>query len=284
MALIPPSYFNCVVTLGNREAADDITWTGTGTLVGRLHHSISSDQQEYHLFIVTNRHVLQDRTDLVVRFNPSGPEPSRNYIIPLYNKTGASLWTGHKNPDIDLAAIGIDANFLSAHEIQYDFFKSDYHFTPLKEMAQKQISEGDFVYVLGFPMGIAAPERHYVIARSGIIARVQDAINRHSADFLIDAMVFPGNSGGPVIYKPEIISIGAPAVSKPGLIGIIASYLTYTETALSQQTGQPRIVFEENSGLAVVIPIDYVQETIDRAFNSIQFTIAKEIVETPPSI
>lgn len=68
-------------------------------------------QQEYHLFIVTNRHVLQDRTDLVVRFNPSGPEPSRNYIIPLYNKTGASLWTGHKNPDIDLAAIGIDANF-----------------------------------------------------------------------------------------------------------------------------------------------------------------------------
>ena len=35
------------------------------------------------------------------------------------------------------------------------------------------------------------------------------------------------------------------------------------DIAVSQQTHRPRIVFEENSGLAEVIPIDRVNETIE---------------------
>jgi hypothetical protein len=35
---------------------------------------------------------------------------------------------------------------------------------------------------------------------------------------------------------------------------------------VSKQTGKSRVVFEENSGLAVVIPADYVLETIDICF------------------
>ena len=80
-------------------------------------------------------------------------------------------------------------------------------------------------------------------------------------------MIFPGNSGGPVVNKPEIISVeGTNSVPSPYLIGIVASYLTYTDTAVSKQTGQSRVVFEENSGLAVVIPADYILETIDTCF------------------
>ena len=80
-------------------------------------------------------------------------------------------------------------------------------------------------------------------------------------------MIFPGNSGGPVINKPEVISIeGTSSVPSPYLIGIVSSYLTYTDTAVSKQTGQSRVVFEENSGLAVVIPADYILETIDLCF------------------
>lgn len=47
---------------------------------------------------------------------------------------------------------------------------------------------------------------------------------------------------------------------------IVSNYLTYTDTAVSKQTGQSRVVFEENSGLAVIIPVDYVLETIDTCF------------------
>lgn len=38
------------------------------------------------------------------------------------------------------------------------------------------------------------------------------------------------------------------------------SYETYKDVAISRQTRRPRIVFEENSGLASVIPVDRVNE------------------------
>ncbi len=282
MALIPKSYFNCVVTLGTRSPNGDVSWIGTGTLVGRLFQTQADGQKRYHIYIITNRHVLAQQVDLVVRFNPSGGKTSQNYDIPLYRKNGTALWRGHSNPEIDLAAIGLDADFLEEHVSPYDFFQSDVHFMPTQEMASAGVSEGDFVYVLGFPMGIASKLRHYVIARSGCIARIQPALSQDDNDFLIDAMIFPGNSGGPVVYKPEIISIeGTQSVTKPGLIGIVASYLTYSDTAISQQTGQARIVFEENSGLAVIHPVDFVLETIEDTF---QYSLIKENRNTHPTV
>jgi len=50
-------------------------------------------------------------------------------------------------------------------------------------------------------------ERNYVIARCGMIARFDDEILTTSRTFLIDAAVFPGNSGGPVIVKPNSDSL-----------------------------------------------------------------------------
>jgi hypothetical protein len=46
------------------------------------------------------------------------------------------------------------------------------------------------------------------------------------------------------------------------LIGVVRAYLPYTDVALSQQTGQIRMVSQENSGLAEVLPVDYINETI----------------------
>lgn len=269
MALIPPSYFNCVVALGKRERYGDLEWIGTGTLIGRFYQSASGGRSEYHVFIVTNKHVLENQGSLVVRFNPRTSRQARDYGIPLFQRNGKPLWKGNPDPETDVAAIGIDADFLNREEIRYDFFQSNHHTMSLAGMSDTGVAEGDFVYVLGFPLGIVAPDRLYVIARSGCIARLRDTLEGDSKDFLIDAMIFPGNSGGPVIYKPEIISIeGTRSVSKPCVLGIVSGYLTYKETALSQQSGQPCVVFEENSGLAVVVPMDLVMETIDLVFAS----------------
>ena len=267
MALIPPFFFNCVVALGKRESDGEVNWIGTGTLVGRFFKKTSLNVNHYHIFIVTNRHVMENNSSLVVRFNPLNSHPAKDYDIPVIDESGEPVWKSHSNTEIDLAAICLDADFLSDEGISYDYFHSDLHLMPLSQMAKQGMSEGDFIYVLGFPMGIMAPDRQYVISRTGIIARLRDALERTNNDFMIDSMIFPGNSGGPVINKPEIISIeGTNSVPSPYLIGIVASYLTYTDTAVSKQTGQSRVVFEENSGLAVVIPADYVLETIDICF------------------
>jgi hypothetical protein len=81
---------------------------------------------------------------------------------------------------------------------------------------------------------------------------------------VVDALVFPGNSGGPVILKPELMSIeGTKSNNKSVIIGVIKSYIPYRDVAVSEQTGLPRIIFEDNSGLSIVEPIDHIIETIN---------------------
>lgn len=272
MALIPPFSFNCVVAIGVRKTTAHAPpqWVGTGTLIGRLFQKTATGEGQYHIFIVTNKHVIEGYSSIVLRFSPLGNKPAKDYEIPLLDKSGGYLWREHPGQIIDIAVIAINADFLKAEGVCYDFFQSDNHLMPLSEMSQTGVSEGDFIYVLGFPMGIVDLDRQFVIARSGIIARLRDTLEGHKKDFLIDAFIFPGNSGGPVIYKPEIISIGGTkSVAKPGLVGIVASYLTYKDVAISQQTGHTRSITEENSGLANVIPVDFVMETIEACFSSL---------------
>jgi hypothetical protein len=113
-------------------------------------------------------------------------------------------------------------------------------------------------------MNLAGVQKNYVIVRQGVIARIAEMLDGISNTFMIDTLVFPGNSGGPVVLKPEMFAIdGTKPQTNANLIGVVTSYRPYTDIAISPQTGRPRIVFEENSGLAEVLPIDYVDETIN---------------------
>ena len=113
-------------------------------------------------------------------------------------------------------------------------------------------------------MGLVGTSRNYVIVRQGCLARVRDALLGEEVQFLIDAAVFPGNSGGPVVTAPQPLGItGTPTYNEASLIGIITSYVPYRDIAISQQTGRTRVTFDENSGLALVTPFDFIDETIN---------------------
>ena len=127
-----------------------------------------------------------------------------------------------------------------------------------------KFSEGDEIFVMGFPLGLAGDERNYVIVRQGMVARIRDWYEGYSKEFLIDSSIFPGNSGGPVIAKPTMFSYGQ-TMPRPKLIGMVAAYLPYEDVAWSRQTGRPKMISEENSGLATVVPIDPILQTVSRA-------------------
>src|ERR1019366_8874960 len=59
---------------------------------------------------------------------------------------------------------------------------------------------------LGFPLQLVGGERNYVIVRHGTIARIGDMLAGTNKNFLVDTFIFPGNSGGPVILKPEMMA------------------------------------------------------------------------------
>ena len=271
MALIPPFFLNSVVALGDQSPDSAIKPYATGFLYGYPAGFTNDDgAKQYHVFLVTNRHVFQraaERSDtLYVRFNKLFDTGTNIYPV----KLGDTSWTVHPDPNADVAVLNINPDRINSDGIEYFFFQSDDHTVSLEQACTDQVSEGDGIFVLGFPLGEAGKERNYAIVRQGIIARIQDWLKGNARTFLIDASVFPGNSGGPVLLKPELTSIaGTKTNSRCSLIGMVSSYLPYTEVAVSQQTGRPRMTFEENSGLGDVVPIDVINEAVKAAMDKL---------------
>jgi S1-C subfamily serine protease len=267
MALIPPFFIDCVVAIGT-VVEDQQYWIGTGFLFGNLIEETEDKFNKYNVYLVTNKHVLNNLNTIKVRFNPQMEQSAKDYDLILKDDNGNLLWTGHPDPEIDVAVVGINISKVRDEGMKCSFFESDRHVETIEQLKQRDTSEGDSIFVMGFPMGMVAIDRQHTFVRGGIISRIKDLFEKRSKDFVIDAFVFPGNSGGPVITRPETQSIhGTKFSTKANLIGIVKSYIPYNDVAISQQTKRPRVVFEENTGLTKIEPVDYILETIQNAID-----------------
>lgn len=281
MALIPPFFADCVVAVGLEEQSGGRAWAASGFLYGHYIGDNQDGTKRYGVYLVTNRHVFQNLPAAYLRFNPEANEPAREYRLPLRDKDGALLWFPHPNDRVDVAVIPIDFQLLREQAMQVSYFRSDEHVANLDKLKEIGVTEGDFVYVLGFPMGLIGGERNTVIVRSGSIARIRDALAGANQEYLVDAFIFPGNSGGPIVSKPEALSIkGTKPQEAAYLIGITRSYVSYRDVAVSMQSKRQRVVFEENSGLAAVHPIDFAQDIIKDHLR----TLEPEIRETESQV
>jgi hypothetical protein len=275
--LVPPFFINSVVALGTMlpvvevGAPPRLEWRTLGT--GFFYAYLIQDdpvpaQRKYEVYLVTAKHVvqafIQENRDLSVRVNSKdASSQSRQFEIANQPQPGSGTWFCHPNPKVDVAAVSISFDYLKQEGIEPNAIASDQHSADRTKLAELEVTAGDGVFVLGFPMGLSGAQRNYVIVRQGAIARISEMLDKVSPTFMLDALIFPGNSGGPVILKPEITSIsGTKSHSNAYLIGVVTDYRSYVDTAVSQQTKRPRITFEENSGLADVLPIDVVNEAI----------------------
>lgn len=120
------------------------------------------------------------------------------------------------------------------------------------------------IFVLGFPLGLLKGIRAHVFVRGGVVSRIAELYEGLSSDFTVEAFVFPGNSGGPVLVRPEIIAIkGTKAYPECKLIGIVKSYIHFRKTANSQQPNNSTILIENNTGLTMVETVDSIIQTIE---------------------
>ena len=269
MTLIPQFFLNCVAAIGV-PTDKGARWVASGFFYAKSMGVNESGQSLYKTYLVTNRHVLEGVTQASIRLNPKAGNPAKEFGMPLVDSAGKSVVFNHPDPKIDVAVIPIRPDSPDLQDIEINYFIEGQH-TLTRDTAKKEgLAEGDLVYVLGFPLELVGGARNYVIVRQGNIARIRDALDGVSDDFLIDASVYPGNSGGPVITKPEIVSIsGTNAISSSFLIGIVRAYIPYTDYAMSAQTGRPRVTFEENSGLASVVLVDKINETVQVHLNAL---------------
>jgi hypothetical protein len=297
-ALIPPFFLDCVVALGYRQLTvienpdgsrravpGPFVPMASGFLYGHFLKKVDAANSNYRIYLVTNEHVLEaienaekSQIDMLsklpkmapvteplhvfIRFNPKTAGPAREDLTaPLHDPDKKSNWCVDKDHDVAVVPIGADA--LQKAGVQFNYFQGDEHAAGRSKVSEIGLAEGDHIYVLGFPMGLVGGQRNFVITRQGVIARIRDYLAMSTDRFLIDALIFPGNSGGPVVSTVEASSIeGTKSQNRAYLLGVVRAYIPYRDVAVSRQSGEERVAFTENSGLAEVIPIDLVQALI----------------------
>lgn len=197
------------------------------------------------LFVVTADHVVPQDGEVYFRI----PQKETHESIHRSHKSIMSIselnWVRNKEDDLAIAFFGYQ-NSDDIKAINIEDFRANYD----------DVSIGDDVFVLGYPSSVIFaqdPKIHFV--RNGIVSS-----KLPNGRIIIDSFLFPGNSGGPVFWKPSMgLEVKEPLIGEsiPGrfakLIGIVLQTLSYREEAISTQTGRSRITFEDNSGLSIII-------------------------------
>lgn len=273
MGMFPPRLLDTIAAIGvpDEDDPDDLNkvhWTGTAFTYGHIKQEVETDEgPAWHIrgYLVTNRHVAECNAQLTVLFRPAATDEAIAVRMTPHKETGESPWVCHPDPDVDVAVTGaLEGYMAERHPGQrLERMVSQQAFS-IEELREMGVTEGDSVAVLGFPLGAVEPPTGRPLLRAGVISRIQPTFAGHQSNFLIDAQIFPGNSGGPVLLVPQVMSVtDSPPVSEGGLIGIVHATLLHRDVAVSPQTGLVRTVFEENAGLGVVIPVNRIHEAID---------------------
>ena len=261
MAIIPSVYLNSVVSIGIRTDATKIVWIGTGFFVGK---GTGKEHKVYPL-LISNKHVYNGKDAIVIRMKKNGSEELQIVDAPLKNDDGSLLYYVHDAEDIDLAVLPLSAQFIVENGLDFSCFNIDENAMSSSELRISGVDEGSIIYMLGYPMGLVNLSSNMPMCRMGCISRMSESQINEQHNMLVDIQNFPGNSGSPIITRPEFVSIsGTPSLDRSVLLGIVHSYLPYREKLINSQTNEVVEIRSENSGIALVHPVEYIREIIDK--------------------
>ena len=266
MAKIPSAYLDFVVALGQETAPAQVNWFATATLYAEVTKREPDGRKFWYApWLITCRHnfLREDKRtsedSLLIRLNLKSGEP-KTFSITLVVE-GRQIWAGHPDESVDIAAFPLPGSALRELDVTEAFLQSDAQCWSVAQMREAELSEGDGVYVLGYPMGIMSRGLQRAVCRSGCMARIRDFYDDQSQPFLIDAQVFPGNSGGLVITCPDLTTLeGSKAITKAAAIGIVTSVETHWSRGRLDDGTPVRVM--DPAGIGGVLPMDRVVETI----------------------
>lgn len=166
-------------------------------------------------------------------------------------------WIFHKVKKYDISLLPIELNI---NDTDFKLIPKDLFF----DSTQSKPSELLQVFFCSYQPGVEKVKDISPVIRSGFIARVN---KDHT--MIIDANTFPGNSGSPLFVAPTVglVRDEGPQIGNPlsgKFLGVVTSYIPYNDIADSRQTGKPRIIFEENTGLATI----HTHEILGEILNS----------------
>lgn len=221
--------------------------------------------------LVTNKHVLADFSEVTFRMvaAENGGPSQRATQISVSEIVPGETWVGHPDENVDIAVmpfIGVMNAMASNGAAPY--FRA---FGPENFLTQTQAEELDGieqVLFVGYPNGLFDTASWMPIVRRGQTATPIYNDYRAQPSFLIDASVFPGSSGSPVVIYDRGMYVtrnGATTIgSRFFLAGVVAA--VHTRQVLGQiilTQGTPAAAFNDMIDLGIVYKAGAIQEAVD---------------------
>ena len=281
-AKIEPAILKAVVRIEAPATVHSAPSQATGFIVSCPNQA--SQQDDRFFFLVTNKHVIGDWTladgdiveyrqhlDLTLYGGVGGAFTTVS--IPISDSSGSPMFNRLRialNPHIDIAVISLNDLQMSINS-PFSFNSLD----PSLLLKFEKINSwftgvGDQVFALGYPLGITSTRTSYPIAKAGYLAAMpgepfsinitstrrngtEASTSLEAKMLIVDGLIVPGNSGGPVVLPSELkirrdpktkqIQYGSEQV-KNFVLGVVSSGLG-------------------SSGLTICFSSDYVLELIE---------------------
>lgn len=244
------------------DANNQVISIGTGFIINR-----EVKPGEYVVYLVSNKHVLCASDAIRLSFTIKSPDNINPLIgnIKTYTITNVkrNLHT-HTNTNVDIAVMPITGLFIKCDDI---FFKGiDYNM--LADFNEDFLSVAQNVEFIGYPDNRFDMKNNLPLIRSGIIASYPKVNFNGEPMFIIDAQVFPGSSGSPVMinlsfehWKTGNIFIGDKQQIK--LLGVVAATMIRNNRLQSVNSVQPQLGTQEVIGLGIVYKSTALKEIIE---------------------
>ncbi|WP_433953594.1 S1 family peptidase [Curtobacterium flaccumfaciens] len=246
---------------------DGNTSIGTG-----FFYDVPTEPDTNATVIVTNKHVLAGASSLTVWFLKKNTDggPALGHVYPItLGAFSEDNYCGHPDPDIDVAVLPAVPLFQLASDSGNPLFYRSIVSSSVPTLDQlNDLDAVEDVRFVGYPDGIYDKQNYLPVTRRGTTASYLQHDYEGRPVFLIDASVFPGSSGSPVV-----IADSASYATKTGLklggrlllLGIVA------EVRITQRVGDlitlptstivPRV--SEMLDLGIVYKARTIDECVD---------------------
>ncbi|MBF4994410.1 trypsin-like peptidase domain-containing protein [Arthrobacter gandavensis] len=249
--------------------------TGTGFIINYPVH-----EGQFRPVLVTNKHVLEGAEEVAFTMPAAdnAAQPASRGTRLSMTGFNTQSWVGHPDAGVDIGTMFF-ADVLTAmtNNGAAPFYRG---FLPDQLATQDTANSLDAieqVTVIGYPNGLFDQSSMLPIARRGQTATPIFNDYNNLPAFLIDASVFPGSSGSPVVlydrgsYTTRDGSFHAG--SRMALLGIVAAVHTRKVNGLVQMVSTGIATFDDMIDLGIVFKASAIQETVFALYEAAQIPL-----------